>query len=415
MMKLVRTLCVPATLLASLASAQRPVQTGTAAALGGTGVTEARRADALLLNPALLGIWDGGPTASHSFLSLDLARLPSQGTFDGAVRLGLMGIGRRSLQYSAPLAEGTTYPGALGGVTWGAFQNRDFALSLSTHAAAYADIPPAIRAALGSGEAESPATGESGRSVATLLAIGRAFELGRLPGIGPVWVGATGKGWYLHTHARGAFTADAPGMEVYRETVFRDVPGYGLDVGIAASPGPLRLAGSISNAFAGTVRPASGPRERTVSVEETPGGRALVTEQVGPEIGFDDLDTAPYAAARRAWDDTFFPAVLRAGAAWDVELGTMALAFTQVLREGALEPEGSTDRFTASVRGAERLPLRASYGWGDGARTYALGVDVGSCARRWTLGVSRRDGPEGSSAGVSASLRLMDSTCSETR
>ncbi|HEX8831155.1 MAG TPA: hypothetical protein VF705_08330 [Longimicrobium sp.] len=414
-MKLVRTLFVTAVLLASHASAQRPIETGTTAALGGTGVTEARRADALLVNPALLGIWDGGPPASHSFLSLDLGRLPSQGTFDGAVRLGLMGIGRRALQYTAPLADGTTYPGALGGVTWGAFQNRDFALSLSMHAAAYADIPQAIRDVLGAGEAESPATGESGRSVATVLAVGRAFELGRLPGVGPVWVGATGKGWFLHTHARGAFVSDAPGAEVYRETVFRDVPGYGLDVGIAASPGPLRLAASVSNAFAGTVRPGFGPRERTVSVQETPGGRALIIEQVGPEIGFDDLDTAPYAAARRAWDNAFFPAVLRAGAAWAGELGTAALAFAQVLRQGGLEPERSTDRFTASVRGAERLPLRASYGWGDGARSYALGVDVGSCARRWTLGVSRRDGAEGSSVGLSASLRLLDSACSEAR
>lgn len=414
-MMLVRTLCVPAALLANLASAQRPIETGTAAALGGTGVAEARRADALLVNPALLGIWDGGPAASHSFLSLELARLPSQDTFDGAVRLGLMGGGRRSLQYSAPLADGTTYSGALGGVTWGAFQNRDFALSLSTHTAAYADIPPAIRDALGAGEAESPATGESMRSMATVLSIGRAFEVGRLPGIGPVWVGATGKGWYLHTYARGAFVADAPGAEVYGETVFRDVPGYGLDMGIAASPGPLRLAASVSNALAGTVRPGSGPRERTVSVEENPGGRALVTEHVGPEIGFDDLDTPPYTAARRAWETAYFPAVLRAGAAWDAKLGTMALAFTQVLRQGGLEPERITDRFTASVRGTPQLPLRASYGWGDGSRTYALGIDVGSCARRWTLGVSHRSGQAGSSLGLSASLRLMDVTCSEAR
>ncbi len=408
-MKLLRTLCIPLVLPATLASAQRPVETGTA--LGGTGVTDAWRADALLFNPALLGVWDGGPAASHSFLALEMARLPSEGTFGGAVRLGLMGGGRRSIQYSAPLADWTTYPGALGGVTWGAFQNRDFALALSTHAASYADIPPAIRGALGAGTAESPATGESGRSLATVLAVGRAFALGHLPGGGPVWAGATGKAWYLHTHARGIFVADAPGGEVYRETVFRGVPGYGVDVGISASPGPLRLAASVSNALAATVRPGSGPRERSVSVEENAAGRAIVTERLGPEIGFDSLDTA----ARRAWDEAFFPTVLRAGAAWETEAGRVALAFSEVLRQGGLERAGSTDRFAASVRGPGRFPLRASYGWGGGARSYTFGMDAGSCARRWTVGMSYREGTEGSSVGLSASLRLMDASCSGAR
>lgn len=410
-MKPLRTLCIPAALLASLASAQRPVESGTTAALGGTAVTEARRADALLFNPALLGIWDGGPDASHSFLALDLARLPSEGTFDGSVRLGLMGGGRRSLQYSTPLADGTTYPGALGGITWGAFQNRDFALSLSTHAAVYADIPPAVRDALGAGEAASPATGESRRSIATVLAVGRALELGRLPGVGPVWAGATAKGWYLHAYARGAFVSDTPGVEVYRETVFRDVPGYAVDVGVAASPGRLRLAASMSNAYAATVRPGVGPRERAVSVHENPDGRALVGERTGPEIGFDDLDT--HAVARRVWEDAFFPAVLRAGAAWDAGPGTLALAATRVLRQGGLEQARSADRFTASASRAARFPLRASVGWGDGGRSYALGIDAGSCARRWTLAASRRAGSEGSSFGLSASLRLMDPSCSD--
>jgi hypothetical protein len=170
----------------------------------------------------------------------------------------------------------------------------------------------------------------------------------------------------------------------------------------------------VSNAFAATVRPASGPRERSASVEESPGGRAHVSERLGPEIGFGDLDTDPYSAARRAWDEVFFPSVLRAGAAWDGELGTLALAATQVLREGGLEPAHGYDRFTASVRGTGRFPLHASYGWGGGVRAYAIGIDAGSCARRWTLAASRRAGPQGTSFSLSASLRLMDPSCSDT-
>jgi hypothetical protein len=148
---------------------------------------------------------------------------------------------------------------------------------------------------------------------------------------------------------------------------------------------------------------------------ENPSGRALVTETIGPEIDFGDLGTEQYTAANTAWEEAYFPSVLRAGAAWDGRLGTMALAASQVLRQGGLEPEGSTDRFTASFHGTARLPLRASYGWGDGARSYAVGFDAGSCARRWTLGVERREGPRGTSMGLSASLRLMDLACREAR
>jgi hypothetical protein len=418
-MKHLRSLIVPAALLAATPlAAQRPISAGTTAALGGAGVTEARRADALLFNPALLGLWDGGPASSQSFLSLDLARLPSQGTFDGSVRLGLIGGevggGSRYLEYSGPLGDGT-YPGAIGGVTWGAFQNREFALSLSTHASSYADIPPAIRDALGAGDARSPATGESGRSLTTVLSVGRAVSLGSLPVVGPVWAGATAKGWYLHTHARGGFLADAPGTDVYRETVFRGVPGYGVDLGIAASPGPLRLAASVGNAFAGSVRPDAGPRERTVSVVADADGRGTITEQLGPEIDFGDLGTEPFAAASRAWEEAYFPALLRAGAAWDAEFGTVAVAANQVLRRGGLEPAGSTDRFTAAFRGTPRLPLRASYGWGEGTRSYSLGFDAGSCSSRWTIAATRREGAQGTSTGVSASLRLMDVSCAGSR
>jgi hypothetical protein len=415
-----RFLLLPALLAAGAAEAQRPLATGTAAALGGAGVTEARRADALLHNPALLGLWDGGPAASQSFLSLDLARLPGEGSFDGSVRLGLIGGGverrTRLLQYSGPLADGSSYPGAVGGVTWGAFQNRDFALSLSTHFSAFADIPPAIRRSLGAGEAASPATGESGRTASTVLAVGRAFPLGTLPGVGPVWAGATAKGWNVHTHARGAFAATEPGTDVYRETVFRNVPGYGVDLGVSASPGRLRLGASVANALTGSLRPATGPRERTLSVAGADdGGRAVVSEVVGPEIDFGDLGTEPFEGASRAWRDAHFPATLRAGAAYDAGFGTVALAARHVLRRGGLEPATGDERFTAAFRGPATLPLRASYGWGDGVRGFGLGVDAGSCARRWTVGVERRDGRDGTSVGVSASLRLMDPSCAAAR
>ncbi len=48
-----------AALGSSAVQAQRPLNVGTATGLGGTAATEARRADAVLWNPALVGIYDG--------------------------------------------------------------------------------------------------------------------------------------------------------------------------------------------------------------------------------------------------------------------------------------------------------------------------------------------------------------------
>jgi hypothetical protein len=167
-----------------------------------------------------------------------------------------------------------------------------------------------------------------------------------------------------------------------------------VDVGIAAAPGPARLAVSLSNAFAGTVRPGSGPRERSVSIAQDPEGGTTVTEALGPEIGFGDLGTPPFAAANAAWEGAYFPAVLRAGAAWDTGVGTVAVAASEVLRQGGLEPEGSTERFTASFRGTPRLPLRASYDGvkARGATQWASTPARARAAGRWAWRGARAEG-----------------------
>ena len=59
------------------AAAQQPLSIGTAAGLGDAAVTEARRTDALLWNPALLGVYDG-PLASYTVLAVDADALPAR-------------------------------------------------------------------------------------------------------------------------------------------------------------------------------------------------------------------------------------------------------------------------------------------------------------------------------------------------
>lgn len=404
--------------------AQRPLQTGTAIGLGLTAATEARRADAVLWNPALVGIYDG-PLSSYSLLSIDAAYLPSERYYGTAARLGLVGSGVGQENNVRGLGQhlfgGQTLAAGQVGVTWGAFQARDFALSLTTQATQYADVPERLAAAIRGGAPEGPDTigllgRRSGRTLSTTLALAKAQHLGNLPGLGPVWAGVTAKGWYLHTHAEGAFVSADPGADVYRETVFSGVPGYGIDVGLAANPGRFRLAAGVNNIFAGTIRPRSGPRERFVSVTEpADGGAVTVSESTGPEIGFGDLGTTPFRDAQEAWERTHFPATIRAGAAVDAGLGTLAIATNLPINQGGIEPEWMQDRFAVSYRGTSRLPVRLSYGWGEDRSTVGLGFQMGSCARRWNLGVGRTSGDIGTSLSLSASLVMADLSCTTPR
>jgi hypothetical protein len=96
--------------------------------------------------------------------------------------------------------------------------------------------------------------------------------------------------------------------------------------------------------------------------------------------------------------------VLRAGASMEMDVGTISAATSTGLSEGGLDPRWDATPVTLAFAGAGRLPLRASYGWGSEARQLSLGVGLGSCRRKWNVGVTRRSGEWGSTFGAGVSL-----------
>jgi hypothetical protein len=272
--------------------AQQPLSIGTAAGLGDAAVTEARRTDALLWNPALVGVYDG-PLSSYTALVVDFDVLPSAAWTRPARALGVDGLPGRAGWPGMRFGGGQTGLAA-GAVQWLATQHRDFVLGLSSHHAAAGVVPGPIAQALG-GESglDGPVSPDSTmRSTATVLALARGVHVGRVPLLGGFWLGATAKGWWVHEYARGSFLSDKPGDEVYRETVIHDVPGYGLDLGLLAQPAErIRVGASVTNLVSGAFRPRNGPRVRVASIIPREGGEAEVTETHSPFLGTEDDGT----------------------------------------------------------------------------------------------------------------------------
>jgi hypothetical protein len=403
-------------LLAALAatstlSAQLPSGLGTASGLAGTAVTGARRADAALWNPALVGIYDG-PQRTTSLLGLDAAVLPGGDAFRAAARLGLVSGRAEEPRFgfvARPLFWRSGSPEAAAQVRWAAIQSRDLALTLDTRFAAGADVPAALAGALGAhGVAQDVwEDAEASRSLSSVLTVARGAYLGELPVLGRVWAGAAAKGWWVHEFATGRFQADLPAAEVYRETVLGNAGGLGVDAGVAGlARGRLWYGLSVSNLYETSFRPRRAPRTRTVEAVAAGDGVEL-RQALGPQIRDDDPDPDAVARADALWDATRFPTVLRAGVALEVPWGTLAGAVSERLRSGGLDPaEVEPGRSLAWHDPARRF--RVSYGWGGGRSTVAAAVSGGRCDRRWTAGLRRT---AGAGYGVMLDLSLSDWSC----
>jgi hypothetical protein len=405
----------PVLLLVAWASslpAQIPSSLGTSAGLSGTAVTEARRADAVLWNPALVGVYDG-PERSTSLLGFDAAILPGGDGFDAAARLGLVS-GRveegRFGFLTRPMFWGSGTPEAAAQVRWGAVQSRDLAVTLDTRFAASAEVPEELAGELGVRGVprevweDRPAS----RSLSSVLTVARGAYLGEFPVLGRAWAGAGVKGWWVHEFAAGRFQADLPAAEVYRETSLGKVGGLGVDAGVAGLAGGRLWYGlSVSNLYATSFRPGRAPRTRTVEAAAAADGGVELRQTLGPEIRDDDPDADAVARAGTLWNDTRFPAVLRAGLAWEGRWGTVAAAVSERLDGGGLDPAGVEPRRSLAWHDAARR-FRVSYGWGDDRSVIAAAVSAGRCDRRWTAGL-RRTSDAG--LGLVLDLSLSDWSC----
>ncbi|HWK89217.1 MAG TPA: hypothetical protein VNP72_04455, partial [Longimicrobium sp.] len=174
--------------------AQLPPSLGTAAGLAGTAVTQARRADAALWNPALVGIYDG-PLRTTSLAGLDAPILPGGDGFAAASRLGLLS-GRveedRFDVLAAPMLWNSGSTEAAVQVRWAAIQSRDLAITLDTRYASAGGVPEGLARALGVRGVE-PAVWQSeatSRSLTSVLTVARGMYLGEVPVFGRLWAGA---------------------------------------------------------------------------------------------------------------------------------------------------------------------------------------------------------------------------------
>lgn len=395
--------CVPC----AAVTAQQPLSIGTAAGLGDAAVTEARRTDALLWNPALVGVYDG-PLSSYTALAVDFDALPAAAWTRPARALGVDGLPGRAGWPGVRFGGGEAGLAA-GAVQWLATQHRDFVLGLSSHHAAAGTVPGPIAQALGggSGLAGPVAPDSTMRSTATVLALARGAHVGRVPLLGGLWLGATAKGWWVHEYARGSFLSQEPGDEVYRETAIRDVPGYGLDLGLLAQPAErIRIGASVTNLVSGAFRPRKGPRVRVASIVPRESGEAEVTETQSPFLGTEDDGTEDARRARALWDAFGYPAVLRVGATVESDAGSLSAALRTPVSEAGLEPELEAGPYTLAYAGPGTLPVRLSYAWGGEGRALSAGVRLGACQRRWTLAVVHRTSGWGTTYGASASLTV---------
>ena len=289
---------------AARASAQAPSSLGTAAGVAGTGVTKARRADAALWNPALVGIYDG-PQRTTSLFAVDAATLPRGRAFDAAARLGLLSgrVEEDRLGFlSGPIVWGSGDPEADLQVRWAAVQSRGLAISLDTRFAASASLPEGLADHLGlDGVAqETWQGGSTSRSLSSVLTVARGTFLGELPVFGRVWAGGAVKGWWVHEFATGAFQADLPAVDVYRETALGKVGGAGFDVGVAGrTTGRVWYGVAVSNVYATSFRPGSGARTRQVQAVDVDGTVEFRQTWSAP-IRDDDPDPDAVARAERA-------------------------------------------------------------------------------------------------------------------
>ncbi len=385
------------------APAQRAPSLGTATALGDAAVTESRRSDAVLWNAAAVGIYDG-PLSSYTLLATDLAALAGPGWSGPAERLGLTGLPARAGWLGRLPGAGAGAGVGEGQVEWIGTQVRGFAVTAATTWLSAGDVPAAIGAALGADRVETPVAADSTvRAVASTVAVARGIYAGRLPLLGRVWLGATGKGWLAHSYARGAFSSAEPGVDVFRETVFRNIPGWGVDVGVLAEPLPrLRVGAAVSNVLTGSWRPERGARVREVSVIPA-GDGAEVSATISPYLGENDGSVEAGLAAA-LWRSAIYPTVLRAGATAETGAGAVSFAASTTLREGGLDPRLGAAPFTVAFAGAGRFPVRASYAWGDSLRRVSLGTRLGGCRRSWSAGMTRGSAPWGTSLGLSVTV-----------
>jgi hypothetical protein len=387
--------CVCLLVVARSAFAQVPANVGSASAAFGTGVTQARDAEAVLWNPALLGI-QADPlirdavVGSFRVLGVHVRRAPSSAWLDSAGTYGFLGGGPGGGEgwraTGAPFGGGSA--GGAIDVLWVASANERFGVALSSHAR-------------GDGEVRG-AYSRGRRSLSTVATVAIARDLVR-GGRGSVLRAGFGlKGRWTHLHGRTS-AGDSAGGEVVVEDVARGVAGASVDGGLVLSPGRgVRVAATLSDVARITWAPKGGVLRRTVAWRSD----GSLGESYRPQA--DSAEDAVAADdARRLYEETVPGSWLRVGVSGEGRLGLAAVAVEVQLRDGGLDGGEPRRRVSASYQLPLRVPvpLRLGLAAGEGGAAWSVGWISPHCGLPWSVAVgSERSRQGGSSLSLSASL-----------
>jgi hypothetical protein len=394
-MKSMRILAAGALLVLPLLAAapltgQVPL-TPRALGMGGAYVGVARGHEALLLNPANLGLADrpgfsvaiGQLAIGGTMLGLDATDLPD------IVKLNKTEESRRQELLAAMPAWGTEarFDARL---PLFAMQSGGFGLGVTYGSVGRHSVGKDILELLLNGYEE----GRTDYSVGNTIGSRATFwdvSAGYGRAVGPVSLGVTAR--YVHggtiLNSRlfdPRVDLDRREIEVeYTSVLARGGQGYGVDVGMAYQPTPaVTLSGAVSNAFSRmTWSEALRGRSLTLSRADFdhPRGFDLLTRYESSEHEL-DLEAVPlsvYTTAEGLYDGAYFPAVARLGAAWRSGFGTdLAASFQERLTEGRLSDGWGR---MASVGVQQKIPLltlRAGYATDlDGGNLLSGGLSLG--------------------------------------
>lgn len=416
-------------LLPTALAGQRPLSIGTAAGYGLAALTEARTSEASLWNPALAAIFDG-PMSSFTLLGLTMEPT-SIGTTRALVEEGF----RFSEPTAAPVsADLRDLAGKLSHgedvrlnvqALWVGIHSRDLLITLSSQGYGTFSLPErasgiirgeetARRRPLSAPEFEQMDEHVERHAAASILAVAKGQDLGRVPLLGRTWVGGTLKAGYVHRNSRASYQyrdetvlipsdslGGAAGASVdaeagayglaYDEYVVRSAQVYSLDAGIVFNPRPYALLSlNLANLFQKAAIGSGAIEHRQVVVA----GR----DSVGRTYAFsrtqrltrEDID-AGSASRRRLIDglarSTHFAPVATVGASVDTRMGRLMGGLTVPLETEPALFRPSLDRFSVAYQSLDS-PLRPRVSYSvrfDGSVAITGGLQKGFCGDRWAV------------------------------
>lgn len=369
-MRNVRSILGVATLLTAAAPLSAQLPTGAKAiGMGGAFVATARGHESLFLNPANLGL-PGTPYWSIAFpqlgfgstlLGMRFEDMPDVINYDDIDQT-------RKDEILSSIPESGTEIRFDAKLPLFSMSNRRFALGVAYGMTGEHSLGKDLAELVMNGYQEGRTDYSVGRtegSRATYLDVAAGF--GRK--LGPVSVGVTGHYYRGLTLMRSKlfeprFDLAAQDFQMdYVGVHSRGGQGHGVDVGMALEPvKSLTVSAAVSNVYSKmTWNESLRSRTATLTKSDLVGDPdALITFKGRYERSEDDLDPSAaslevIATAQELYRDAYFPAVLRAGAAWRPSEATdLGIAYETKLSEGRL---GDRWDRTVSVGLQQKLQL----------------------------------------------------------